>query len=231
LVLPLWSLTYEARLSLVFPILAMLTLRWPRMAGWVVMFGLCLELVWWMEGKPAAPLYADGLSANVMVTLHFAILFVMGIAVAVRAPRLSFDRTRAMGIGVLAIILLVAGSDTTMGVGAALVIELVIGTPGLSRWLCHPILRWFGRISYSLYLIHVPILVSFCYGFGYPLPTLLVIFAIGICLLAAELMFRTIERPSIAAGRWMTQQREGCWPTVTWGMPPTAPEGTECRRR
>ncbi len=67
-----------------------------------------------------------------------------------------------------------------------------------------PVAQFFGRISYSLYLIHVPILLTIVYGL-YPRHSPLVGAIAGpvVATGAAMLMFRYIELPGIAVGRWL----------------------------
>jgi peptidoglycan/LPS O-acetylase OafA/YrhL len=208
--LPLWSLVYEARVSVVFPVLAILTLQWPRtLLGLAAVFGLCLEAFWRIDGELPQPLNVDGLFFNTMVTLHFGVLFIFGIVLAAHASQLKFGGIIAAVVAVVSINLLLIESDTAKGLGAMIAIAVVIGTPMLSRILCHPILRWMGQISYSLYLSHVPILVAFYYGFGGPLPPLMVALAIGMCLVTAEIMFRTVELPAIFAGRRIAELFQG----------------------
>jgi peptidoglycan/LPS O-acetylase OafA/YrhL len=204
--LPLWSLVYEARLSLVFPALALLTLRWPRQAiVLAVVGGFSLEVLERLCGGITEPLSGSALLLDAVATLQCGALFVIGVALAMRASGLSFNRGSAALLGICSIALLAMASDVGNGVGAAIAIALAVGTAGLSRILLHPVLRWLGRISYSLYLIHVPLLAACVYGFGGPLAPATVVVAVGLCLLAAEIMFRMVELPSIAMGRRLTE--------------------------
>ncbi len=206
--LPLWSLVYEARLSLVFPALAIMTLRWPRQAiVLAIVGGFSLEVLERLLASTAEPLGGDAVALDAVATLQCGALFVIGVALAMRASELSFNRKSAAILGICSIALLAMASDVGNGVGAALAIALAVGTPALSRVLLHPVLRWLGRISYSLYLIHVPLLAACVYGFGGPLAPAIVIVAVGLCLLAAEIMFRMVELPSIAMGRWLTDEQ------------------------
>ena len=77
-----------------------------------------------------------------------------------------------------------------------------MGSPASDRVLSAPPLVWLGKVSYSLYLIHVPLLVSavhLTYGrlpLGVTIPAV-----IAASLLCAELMHRFVELPSIRLGR------------------------------
>jgi peptidoglycan/LPS O-acetylase OafA/YrhL len=77
--------------------------------------------------------------------------------------------------------------------------------------MSRPVL-WLGQISYSLYLVHTPILLSILYICGGRLPLLIPIaIMIPISLLAAEGMNRWIERPSQAFGRQLAARAVSTW--------------------
>ena len=79
------------------------------------------------------------------------------------------------------------------------------------RFFSLPWALFFGRISYSLYLLHVPVLLfTICRVTGQRLPWYqgLGVFAVvlAISIGAAELMWRWVEAPSIRAGRWLNER-------------------------
>jgi peptidoglycan/LPS O-acetylase OafA/YrhL len=69
-----------------------------------------------------------------------------------------------------------------------------------SRWLCGPFAQWLGRISFSLYMVHWPIVQlykRFSTLLGDPLPSSLTTFAaIATSLSVASLMYRFVEEPA-----------------------------------
>jgi hypothetical protein len=98
---------------------------------------------------------------------------------------------------------------TFINTGIAVVIIAAVIQGGSDRWLKARPCRFLGKISYSLYLLHLPVL----YGVGRlavamgvdgpgPVPTLVVVSAglIG-AIPAAGLGFWVVERPAIAVGR------------------------------
>ena len=106
------------------------------------------------------------------------------------------------GLWVAAILLLGPSIDYTCTLGAALLMALAIGSPRARRVLEVPPLLWLGRVSYSLYLIHVPVLLVTVHGLHGLLPLeALLLLAIPLALLAAEAMNRWVEQPSIALAR------------------------------
>jgi peptidoglycan/LPS O-acetylase OafA/YrhL len=67
-------------------------------------------------------------------------------------------------------------------------------------------LRWLGKISYSLYLIHFIVLFAVLYAFRaeVTLPRVLIA-APTLSILAATLLYRFVEVPSIAWGHRVSQ--------------------------
>lgn len=68
-----------------------------------------------------------------------------------------------------------------------------------ARFCGHPLCRTLGRVSYSIYLTHGPVILLWGAAFGGGLVLLgapLATFALSLALFAA------VERPGIAAGRW-----------------------------
>jgi peptidoglycan/LPS O-acetylase OafA/YrhL len=45
-------------------------------------------------------------------------------------------------------------------IGAVCLVQLVVSTPRIRKFLSSPICRWFGQISFSLYLTHIPIIYT-----------------------------------------------------------------------
>jgi len=113
-----------------------------------------------------------------------------------------------------------AGLVIPSGIAAALTMGAVVSSRGMLRWTTTAPLRFLGRISYSLYLVHWPIfyvcaLVAIIYR---PIaPTQIwgnlfvmvtsVIVATGI----AALSYRFIEVPSIRAGKFVARILAQTW--------------------
>ncbi len=79
----------------------------------------------------------------------------------------------------------------------------------INGFLTHPAALWLGRSSYSLYLVHVPVMVltgasllHYWPDMG-QFPFMAALFAITapLCLLLASLMYRYVERPGIRLGK------------------------------
>lgn len=97
-------------------------------------------------------------------------------------------------------------------VGAGLILAVVLASPALQAMLERPLLVATGRISYSIYLLHLPVLIVFapmCSGWlreagvrsadGVWILTWLA--TLSVVLALSRLSYAWIERPSIALGR------------------------------
>jgi peptidoglycan/LPS O-acetylase OafA/YrhL len=210
----MWSLVHEARISMVFPLLILATRLGPlrTLAASVALFlGISLPPVFgWLTAQLAAP-GSFWEVATLLDTLRYGIYFVAGIVLATHLPpilRFLAARNPIERVGcwtAAAILLLVRVgplSDGFWALGATLLIALALSATRAKRLLGAFPLRWLGRVSYSLYLIHVPILLGVVHaGYGrVPLAGLLAL-ACVLALLSAEAFYRGVERPSQGLGQ------------------------------
>ncbi|MEM6938706.1 MAG: acyltransferase [Pseudomonadota bacterium] len=65
-----------------------------------------------------------------------------------------------------------------------------------------PALATLGRLSFGMYLLHMPVFLAISGVVG---GVGLVLLAVAVTLVLAELTYRWIERPGIASGRWMAR--------------------------
>lgn len=155
----LWSISIEFQLYFVFPLLVWVALRWGRLALLAVCTGAAGLLLW--NYDPAAKLY-----------VWYLPLFALGIVGA----RLAFDPARpklsarfywgAALVGWLLAAWLI-GQTKALWVrdaagGFAVVAMLIAGALAPRSWPARILslkpLVWLGLFSYSLYLMHHPVL-------------------------------------------------------------------------
>jgi peptidoglycan/LPS O-acetylase OafA/YrhL len=91
------------------------------------------------------------------------------------------------------------GGTLLWGMAAAGAVGLVVtalGSPGAGSALSRAVPRWLGRVSFSLYLVHVPVLMTLGYLWGEAAWPAVLAVGIPASLLLAECFTRLVETPS-----------------------------------
>jgi len=214
---PIWSLAHEMRISIIFPVLVLISRKSNR--------AIALGLVLFFVSTPLLELCGD---ANIgvvpestmaawILTLRYVPFFLMGILLAKHAATLG-ARIRQMpwwlyagcwAASYAAICKHIRSDwvvahfgDLIIALGSGGLIVLTLHSPRVSHFLEKGLAHWLGRVSYSLYLIHLPVLWFVGYQLGESFGiSVVVMVAIALSLVLAEFMFRFVEQPAIALGR------------------------------
>ena len=205
-----WSLTWEVRVALIFPLLILPIVRWHNKgAAGLYLFLLLLG----PAGKhvlSAHPHFGRLLEESCSYTG----CFVFGTAIAMNRAKISdwFGRHRpAFGWFCLTLALGICWAPwphfqyQILGIGTGTLIIAIIGTAGLRNWLAKSYWLWLGKQSYSLYLIHVPVVMVIVVLCGGKVPILACLSVIPISIVLAQIFHLHVELPSVA----LAQKRVG----------------------
>jgi peptidoglycan/LPS O-acetylase OafA/YrhL len=199
---------------------------------WEVYFSLLLPVYVWAAPRVRPLTGVTGLLATVAVgsatghpTLVYLPIFGLGAILAVHRDRLHqltrrWWRAAAVPAAAAALALLLArwwapagraatGAtggllDAATALGAALVVACFLCLPGVRRGAERPAVQWLGKRSFSLYLVHEPIVVSLALLLGRGSQgALLLPLALPASLLAAHLFYLAVEAPAHRFARWL----------------------------
>ncbi|WP_455834973.1 acyltransferase family protein [Pseudarthrobacter siccitolerans] len=191
---PLWSLQWEMAFSLLLPLYLVLVTQLRRI---------------WFLGLPGIVLLAAALELTYMTEATYLLVFAVGALMAASCEALQKwgSRLRPLGwasvLGASAVLLCFrwiipqARVPITMAVigGALLIFVFIAWRPAVGLG-SKQLVRWLGSRSFSLYLIHEPIVVSVAIVLNTTQPLTVGLVATPLSLLAAEVFFRLVEQPS-----------------------------------
>lgn len=96
--------------------------------------------------------------------------------------------------------------DFTIVIGVVLLFSLVLSSKKLQFLLNQRPLIALGKVSYSLYLIHIPVLLSIVHLFYSSIPkTILLPLVFFSSILLAIIFYYLVEKPSIMLGKFLTK--------------------------
>lgn len=191
---PLWSLQWEMLFSLLLPLYLIVAIR--------------VRSCWLLSIAGLLVVIALG---NILYTSLPVFMPMFGIGALMAVGRHDLDRWgRHLGgcgwvfMFVAAVPLLCARwmypqlpvVIALATVGGALVLFAFTAWRPTIRLGNRRVLRWLGLRSFSLYLVHEPIILSVTYTFRSSDPVLVGLFALPLSLATAEIFFRLVERPS-----------------------------------
>lgn len=191
---PLWSLQWEMTFSLLLPLYVVAAEAFRR--RWLVGIAGLAVLI--------------GAGAMVHMTGPvYILIFGVGALMATRLDVLEgwsrrIGRWGWMSLFGASMVLLsfrwvfpqVQFGIATATLGGALLIYAFIAWPPTIAMGNNFLVHWLGMRSFSLYLVHEPILVSVAFFLHATNPLHVSLFAVPVSLLAAEVFFRLVERPS-----------------------------------
>jgi peptidoglycan/LPS O-acetylase OafA/YrhL len=149
--------------------------------------------------------------SSLSVLFYYPQFFVLGMLIALNQNRIlsAAARNSRVDYGLWAFVLGLLlcwvhwslGNNFIDGVGGSLVIAAILGSAKIRSWFEARVLVWLGKISYSLYLVHVPIiLVAVILSHGRP-SWIGCVLVTMVCLAVAVIFRSFVELPSVLGCR------------------------------
>jgi len=203
---PLWSLQWEMLFSLLLPLYVVAATRIRR--AWLpCLVGLLLIIAGGNMVYMALPVYLPMFGVGVIMAARreqlerwgrklppWGWVTLLGASMVLLCSQWLFPQLPA--------------TISLAAVGGALLLFAFIGCKAAITLGNNSLIHWVGVRSFSLYLVHEPIVVSVAFALHATSPLQVALFAVPLSLLAAGIFFRLVELPSQrfagAAGRAVT---------------------------
>lgn len=225
----IWTLVQEMRISLVFPILAFVVVRarWPFSLFICLLLSSITALNQLFEWEPAY-----GFKNSFSHTFHYCAIFIVGgliakhrmafVAAYSRMPRMAKYAALAFAMAMYTYGIKMQGAairlklpflgeiaqDYTIVAGIVIFLMIALGSKKMIAFLSLKIMKFFGDISYSLYLWHIIVLVGFIHLLQGVLPLALIVpLVFCVTITVAWLSYRCVELPAIRMGKKFTRGR------------------------
>ncbi|WP_186446162.1 acyltransferase family protein [Paenibacillus cremeus] len=218
-----WSLVHEMRISFAFPFIMFLLVRmsWKKGIGLGITLSV-LSVVYSYVTK------ADFIGTELYASLHYTAMFVIGALIAKYRNEISNKilhlhkklRISLFFIGLI-LYLYVHPSfvlnkivhdlhpfyrtviDTWfVALGASILIIFAITSSRISKILRNAIVKYIGKVSFSLYLSHLVVLLSCVHFLHNRLPLWgICIVVVIVTFIISSAMYYLVEKPAISLGR------------------------------
>jgi peptidoglycan/LPS O-acetylase OafA/YrhL len=214
----IWSLVVEMRISIIFPFLMYFIKKYKWKNS--IIIASIFSVLTFLTSKfiPSIPAISD-----VLLTSPYILYFVIGAILAEHRLLLikQFKTNRVVSCVslVIAVLFYIYSrllyeyriipvsllSDWIIALGGSIIIIFVLS---YNRFLLIRPLKFLGSISFSLYLLHTPIIKSFIYVFsGHASISIILFSALLTSILLATISYKFIELPFIALGKRLTASK------------------------
>jgi len=209
----LWSLVHEWRLTLLLPLVLLF-----RGRAWALLALGCAGMALGAMGSGSENRVQLGpqFHSTVVSSLYFSLAIASGAALAMAGPPPALTRDQRLAGGIAVLALFGLASDIAVYLASVLLIVLAQQPTGLRSLLRRAPLVWLGHVSYSFYLVHVPVLAASMVLLHETLP-LWACLAVGVVasLAAAEAMHRLAEVPARDLARWAERRLRASRPAAS----------------
>jgi peptidoglycan/LPS O-acetylase OafA/YrhL len=214
----LWSLGIEEQFYLVFPPLLALTYRRPRVLQAILGVVMAASLVGMVHAR------AEGHAAGAFYLLPYRAweLIAGALTAVVTTSRGDGSGSRHWSTWLLLVVLVGSYVSCTPFTHPILLHGVPVLTTALMLMTCRqesavgrllalPVLTWIGKISYSLYLFHQPVLAFARLRYGVDLTPLQIVAGLLVTGVLAWASYRLVEQPSRRAASMSTR-------TLAWSI-------------
>ena len=215
------TLIWEIRVSLIFPLIIVPIMRWgvrgalavlaclvAVIVGMQLLYGDISALGNLLISRPHQSL-ANKVAIELQWTAYYACFFVFGsvLAARLREIRLFFSRAGSwLGFVLLGAGLLVfqghwshwhAVQEFMVAVGSVLILCAALAPGGVEKMLLKRFPRYLGRLSFSLYLVHVPVILTLTIlTHGTLSLPLLILIVVPVSIALADVFDRVVTAPA-----------------------------------
>jgi peptidoglycan/LPS O-acetylase OafA/YrhL len=224
-----WSLVHEMRISLVFPFIMFLLLRISWKTG--IAFALLLSV-----GTVVYSFLTNAsfVGTELYSTIHYSTMFVFGALLAkyreeICKKVLALNSRFKIILFLIGIIFYLYAHPSFIAsmiiqdfkpfyrtvidswfisLGASILIIFAISSSKFSKILTNKTVNYIGKISYSLYLVHLPVLFSLVHLLNKLIPVgLICLIVVIVTFVLSSLMYYLVEKPAIQFGKFLTKPR------------------------
>lgn len=215
----IWTLVHEMRISFIFPLFIYLVIKLDWKRSLIIGFSLScigslLYFVFNIRSK----------DFTYFMTIHYTLMFIVGAILAKeKKPLTNWIKNQSIKSKVLLFIVAILAytypnwflphidilhllplEEWFETLGSSIFIMMALSVTLISKMLKNSVIHFLGKISYSLYLVHLPIIIFLIYELhNFFNLGLILLISIITSVVLATLMFNFVEKPSIILGKFL----------------------------